>query len=173
MANVEIERKFLVVNDAWRDTPGIERRLLRQGYLHSATHTEASTVRIRIAETQAWLTIKGPTFGISRAEYEYSVPVDDAETMLETLCSGRRIEKWRHRVPVDGVIFEVDEFRGANEGLIIAEIELPSPNAAFPRPDWLGCEVTDDSRFHNSHLVRHPFQLWPEGEIAELGSRSR
>ncbi|HEY5752545.1 MAG TPA: CYTH domain-containing protein [Chthoniobacterales bacterium] len=170
--NVETERKFLVTNDTWRNTPSIERQQLRQGYLHSASHAGASTVRVRIGEQQAWLTIKGPTSGISRAEYEYLVPVDDAEKMLETLCSGRKIEKWRHRVPVDGMIFEVDEFCGDNEGLIVAEIELPSPNAVFPRPDWLGCEVTDDSRFHNSHLVRQPFQSWPKSEIAELGFRS-
>ncbi|HEY5893585.1 MAG TPA: CYTH domain-containing protein [Chthoniobacterales bacterium] len=169
--NVETERKFLVENGAWRNIPGVTRQLLRQGYLHSASHAEASTIRVRIAEQKAWLTIKGPTSGISRAEYEYLIPVEDAEQILGTLCSGRKIEKWRHRVPVDGVTFEVDEFCGANGGLIIAEIELPSPNAAFPRPDWLGSEVTDDSRFHNSHLVRQPFQSWSQSDITELGSR--
>ena len=151
----EIERKFLVVGDAWRQ--GSTSSIYRQGYL--STHKER-TVRVRIAGAQGILTIKGLTRGATRDEYEYAIPVRDADEMLDQLCEKPIIEKTRYRLTVEGHTFEIDEFHGDNQGLIVAELELPSETAAFPRPSWLGREISDDARYFNSSLVKAPFRTW-------------
>jgi adenylate cyclase len=152
---VEIERKFLVEGDAWRS--GVRRReLFRQGYLAGS---EACSVRVRAGGDLAWLNVKGRVRGASRAEYEYEIPLHEANEMLESLCAHGRIEKWRHWVPHAGHEWEVDEFLGANAGLIVAELELDNEAEDFARPSWLGAEVTHDGRYFNSWLATHP---WPE-----------
>ena len=151
----EIERKFLVTNDHWRtDDPGLR---LRQGYIPTQ---DARTVRVRVAGTQGYLTLKGPAVGMVRSEFEYPIPLEDAETILSTLCQPPLIEKQRYRIPLDDVVWEVDEFFGANAGLIIAEVELTSPDQPVTLPDWIGEEVTYDLRYSNSNLARHPFTDW-------------
>ena len=152
---VEIERKFLVEGDAWRS--GVRRReLFRQGYLAGS---EACSVRVRAGGDLAWLNVKGRVRGASRAEYEYEIPLHEANEMLESLCAHGRIEKWRHWVPHAGHEWEVDEFLGANAGLIVAELELDDEAEDFAHPSWLGVEVTHDARYFNSYLATHP---WPE-----------
>lgn len=151
----EIERKFLLANATWRtqvqaSTP------LRQGYL--CGNTQAS-VRVRIAGEQATLNIKSATLGIERQEFEYPIPLADAQTLLDELAS-HCIEKIRHSVPVGAHHWEIDEFLGANAGLTVAELELATPDAAFPRPDWLGEEVSHDPRYYNTELARHPYSTW-------------
>jgi len=151
----EIERKFLTRNDNWKQ--GLQGKLFRQGYLSSA---KERTVRVRLVEDKGWLTIKGLTKGISRQEFEYSIPADDASELLENLCERPLIEKTRYLLEDQGVCWEIDEFHGENAGLVVAEIELESENQDFPRPDWLGDEVSDDPRYFNSSLIRHPFSQW-------------
>jgi adenylate cyclase len=151
----EIERKFLVASEQWR--PAVtSSRTLRQGYL---AIDGGNTVRVRIDGEQSWLTIKGRGQGMVRPEFEYAVPPDDARELLE-LCRGRTIEKTRHLIPCGHLLWEIDEFGGGNAGLVVAEIELPSENAEFPRPDWLGEEVTGEPRFLNANLAVHPYELW-------------
>ncbi|MBL6455608.1 CYTH domain-containing protein [Belnapia sp. T6] len=144
----EIERKFLVAGEGWRSAAGPGLRL-RQGYLHAGP----PVVRIRQAGDQAFLTVKGPGL-LTRAEFEYPIPPADAETMLALLCRQPIIEKTRHRIPQDGLVWEVDEFAGHLAGLVLAEIELPKPDHPFRRPDWLGREVTEDARYQNVALSR-------------------
>ena len=151
----EIERKFLVQGDAWRSG---EAQRLSQGYLN---RDPQRTVRIRLAGERAFLTVKGATAGASRAEFEYAVPLADAEQML-ALCDGPLVEKTRYTWVHAGMTWEVDEFHGANAGLVVAEIELQSEGQAFERPDWLGREVTDDVRYFNSHLAAHPYTGWQQ-----------
>lgn len=155
----EIERKFLVKNERWRGLA--EGVLYRQGYLCTE---RSATVRVRIAGDQGYLTIKGPPTGITRAEYEYPIPVQDALAMLEILCPQPQIEKKRYTISYQGMRWEVDEFFGSNQGLIVAEIELSSEDQAFTRPDWVGREVTDDHRYANAALCRKPFTTWPSQE---------
>ena len=151
----ETERKFLVADDSWRR--GVrESRRLRQGYLAIDGQT---TVRIRTDGISAWLTIKGRQEGLSRPEFEYAVPVDDAEKLLG-LCRGRLVEKTRHFVPVVDKVWEVDEFAGANEGLVVAELEVAAPDEAFARPAWLGPEVSGDPRYLNANLSLSPYRAW-------------
>jgi adenylate cyclase len=151
----EIERKFLVVNETWRlGAPGL---VLRQGYIPTQ---DARTVRVRVVGNQGYLTLKGPAVGIVRSEFEYSIPLEDAETILATLCTPPLIEKYRYRIPAGAVVWEVDEFLGANQGLVVAEVELTSPDQAVDLPDWVGREVSHDPRYHNSNLARHPFTQW-------------
>ena len=150
----EIERKFLVAGDSWRRAAGVE---LRQGYLIGG---KKSTVRVRILGERGFLTVKGPTVGATRLEYEYEIPLSHAEEMLAELCEKPLIEKTRYRVPSGGLVIEVDEFLGENRGLIVAEIELESECQPFRKPDWLGEEVTGDPRYYNSNLTRHPFKEW-------------
>ena len=158
---VEIERKFLVVGDAWRrDVSRSER--MAQGYLAGPPASRCS-VRVRIADGSAHLNIKSATPGIERDEYEYGIPLADAERMLETLA-GQRVEKIRHHVRIEGHLFEVDEFLGDNAGLVVAEIELAHVDAAFPRPAWLGREVSDLARYYNLHLATHPYSRWTPDE---------
>jgi len=165
---IEIERKFLLANDGWR--AGIERsEPIAQGYLVGARAlrdgTARASVRARLAGTQAWLNIKAARLGIERAEFEYPIPVDDARDLLATLCDGV-LEKTRHHVRVDGVLFEVDEFAGDNRGLIVAEVELPAVDAPFPRPPWLGREVSTLTRYYNVSLIAHPYRQWSPAERA-------
>ncbi|NOY13262.1 MAG: CYTH domain-containing protein [Deltaproteobacteria bacterium] len=152
---VEVERKFLVVNDSWRDAAtGV---LFRQGYL--CTEPER-TVRVRLAGERGKLTIKGKAVGISRAEYEYPIPAAEAVELLDNLCLRPLIEKTRYRIEYAGRLWEVDEFHGVNAGLLLAEIELETEDQAFALPDWAGKEVSDDPRYYNSNLVREPFKNW-------------
>lgn len=156
----EIERKFLVTGDAWRAQATASGRL-RQAYLAA---TGAAAIRIRIIDSDsALLTIKSANAGMSRDEFEYPVPVADAEAMLE-MRTGEVIEKIRHHLPCADGDLTVDEFLGSNAGLLIAEIELPHEDAAPDLPDWFGAEVTDDRRFYNAALSTRPFGAWPEEE---------
>jgi len=154
---VEIERKFLVEGDAWR-TQG-EATLLRQGYL---SLDPARTVRVRIDGENAFLTIKGKSVGASRGEWEYPIPVPDAAELLDGLCQQPLVEKFRHRIASGPHTWEVDEFLGANAGLVVAEIELAFEDEAFEKPDWLGREVTGDARYFNSRLIQHPYSQWKD-----------
>jgi CYTH domain-containing protein len=115
---------------------------------------------VRIEGTKAWLTVKGPLQGLSRLEFEYKIPLGDGEAMLVNLCKNHPIEKLRFRIPFKGHIFEVDEFRGENQGLVIAEVELKEEEEPLELPDWIGDEVTSDERYYNSYLSENPFQLW-------------
>ncbi len=153
---IEIEKKFLLRNDNWRSNV-VKSIAFRQGYLAGS---EKSSVRIRIEGQKANINIKGATLGVTRREYEYSIPLDDADELLSSLCDGPLIEKIRNYVMVDDKQWEIDEFRGDNEGLIVAEIELQNENEAFNKPDWLGAEVSDDKRYYNSVLVNHPYKNW-------------
>lgn len=151
--NLEIERKFLV-----RDTQmltGLAGEHLRQVYLARGE----VTVRVRIAGEQASLTIKGPSSGIVRAEFEYAIPLHDA-TALSSLATQPAIDKTRYRIPYGAHVFEVDAFHGANAPLVVAEVELVRIDEEFARPPWLGAEVTDDPRYRNSALVEHPYSTW-------------
>lgn len=151
----EIERKFLVRGEAWRQLGvGV---LYRQGYLSSG---QGCTVRVRVAGEQGYLTIKSATTGISRAEYEYAIPVAEAMELLDTLCQRPLIEKTRYRVPWQTVVWEIDEFAGENQGLIVAEVELAHADQPLDLPDWIGEEVSGDPRYFNSNLVKYPFQQW-------------
>ena len=152
---VEIERKFLVLDERWRALgQGVS---LRQGYLSS--HPER-VVRVRIEGDAAMLTIKGRSVGASRGEWEYPIPLADAEQFLASLCEQPLIEKKRYRIEHQGMLWEVDEFFGANAGLVVAEIELDSEDQPFSKPDWLGAEVTDDARYFNANLIKCPFSEW-------------
>ena len=150
---IEIERKFLVTGDEWRQANGTR---FSQGYLN---RDKERTVRVRVAGNRAFLTIKGLTRGASRAEFEYEIPVADAEQML-LLCDGPLIQKVRHVVVHEGHSWEVDEFLGDNAGLVVAEIELRDEHESFTRPAWVGAEVTGDSRYFNSSLALEPYCLW-------------
>lgn len=165
---IEIERKFLLADDGWR--AGVSRsEPMAQGYLVGAQAlrdgTARSSVRARIAGDQAWLNIKAAVAGIERAEYEYAIPREDASAMLKALCDGV-LEKIRHHVIVAGALFEVDEFLGANRGLVVAEIELRTVDAAYPKPVWLGREVSDLQRYYNVNLIAHPYTQWSAHERA-------
>ncbi len=151
----EIERKFLIVGDDWR-TLG-KGKPYCQGYLSTGG---GATVRVRTAGDLGFLTIKGPTTGLSRKEYEYQISFGDAREMLATLCSGPLIEKTRYVVEFEGSVWEIDEFKGMNEGLIVAEIELDAPEQKFVRPHWIGREVSDDPRYRNANLVHTPYRVW-------------
>lgn len=151
---MEIERKFLVNGEAWRTLA--DPVVYTQGYL---SRDHGITVRVRIAGEKAFLTIKGPVDGMSRKEFEYPVPVDDAREML-ALSEGPCIEKTRRRIKGESHVWEVDEFFGANKGLVIAEVELGDPSEEVVLPTWIGKEVTGDLRYYNSHLVDHPFSAW-------------
>jgi CYTH domain-containing protein len=151
----EIERKFLVVGNSWKTLASGVR--YRQGYLSSA---KERVVRVRIAGAVAFLTIKGVTEGISRAEFEYPIPIADAELMLDTMCERPLISKTRYRVPAGGLTWEIDEFHDENEGLVLAELELPDATTPFDRPEWVGEEVSADPRYFNANLVRQPFTTW-------------
>jgi adenylate cyclase len=157
----EIERKFLVVGDAWRGRVA-HSESMEQGYLAGPPAARCS-VRVRVAGGQAFLNIKSATAGVQRDEYEYAIPVEDARRMLATLA-GDVVTKVRHHVDVEGHLFEIDEFGGANAGLVVAEIELDAVDAPFPRPSWLGREVSHLERYYNLRLATHPYARWSEAE---------
>jgi len=152
----EIERKFLVINDSWRSdaSAGI---LLQQGYF---TTNNACSIRVRIAGDKADLNIKSATLGIKRTEYEYPVPKNEAEEMLQNLCIKPVIKKTRYHIYIDKHTWEIDVFEDENEGLVIAEIELESESEPFTKPDWAGQDVSDDPRYYNVCLVSHPYRDW-------------
>ena len=150
----EIERKFLVINDQWRDlAEGIH---YCQGYLSSV---KERTVRIRTIQEQGFLTIKGITKGVSRLEYEYDIPLQDARALLE-ICERPLIEKKRYKIEIGNLTWEIDEFFGENRGLIIAEVELSSEDQVFGKPEWIGDEVSSDPRYFNANLIKLPFSQW-------------
>ncbi|MGR9051474.1 MAG: CYTH domain-containing protein [Gammaproteobacteria bacterium] len=152
----EIEHKFLLANDNWR--PLVSRSSkYRQGYLSSEP---TSSIRVRISDDKAWLNIKSATIGTHRMEFEYEIPIHDADEIITLLCRKPLIEKIRHFVYVDNHLWEIDEFEGENQGLIVAEIELHEVGEPFTRPDWLGAEVTHDLRFYNNNLSRYPYKEW-------------
>ncbi|MBO1436949.1 CYTH domain-containing protein [Meiothermus sp. CFH 77666] len=151
----ETERKFLTRSLSWKQ--GAVGVTYRQGYL---CREEARTVRVRIAGDKAYLTIKGQTQGMTRLEYEYPLPLADAQELLEQLCLRPLIEKTRYRTWYRGQVWEVDEFAGENQGLVVAEVELESPDQPLELPDWVGEEVTHDPRYLNANLVEHPFSRW-------------
>lgn len=153
---IEIERKFLVLNQDWRALSH-ERRVMVQGYLSSAAN---ATVRVRVSGDAALLTIKGGRSGLQCREFEYPIPLVDARVMLDHLAVGRLISKTRHYVRHAGFVWEVDEFSGANTGLVIAEVELEQATDCPPLPAWVGPEVTHDPRYFNSYLSRMPYQDW-------------
>lgn len=154
---VEIERKFLVSGDDWRQlgTPV----LLRQGYLST---DPARTVRVRIEGGQGVLTIKGKNTGATRAEWEYPIALTEAAELLDTLCSAPLVEKFRTRVTVGKHVWEVDEFLGANKGLLVAEIELAAEDELFVLPEWVGEDVTGEARYYNASLIKHPYSTWEQ-----------
>jgi adenylate cyclase len=155
----EIERKFLLKSDAWRSQ--VRRsQPMSQGYLASGGNL---SVRVRIAGDEAWLNIKAGGFVASRQEYEYPLPLDEARELF-ALAEGPVIEKTRHFVELGGHTWEIDEFHGDNSGLVVAELELDSEDAEFPRPPWLGVEVTDQRRYYNVCLVTHPYRAWNQAE---------
>jgi adenylate cyclase len=152
---VEIERKFLLAGDGWRALG--QPVLLRQGYLSSDPER---VVRVRVEGDHACITIKGRSSGATRGEWEYPIPLTDANELLERLCQQPIVEKYRSKVEFAGNVWEVDEFIGVNQGLVLAEIELQAEDQAFDKPEWIGAEVTDDKRYYNSNLVRHPYSSW-------------
>ena len=151
----EIERKFLVKDSRYRQLGNYLH--IHQGFLSTE---KDRVVRVRIHGKKAFLTIKGISKGIARTEYEYKIPMTDAKYMLENLCIQPTIEKYRYNVNVEGFTWEIDEFIGENEGLIIAEIELKTDDQQFPKPEWIGEEVTGDTRYYNANLVKNPFRSW-------------
>jgi len=153
----EIERKFLVNDRSWKRN--VQAVRCRQGYLCPGSGT---TVRVRIMAGRGYLTIKGRGTGIARMEYEYAIPVADAEEMMERLCEKPLIEKNRYTVEHAGMFWEVDEFFGENSGLIVAEVELEREDQIFSLPPWAGREVTGDPRYFNAALTRNPYSRWKE-----------
>ncbi|MDJ0618352.1 MAG: CYTH domain-containing protein [Calothrix sp. MO_192.B10] len=151
----EIERKFLVKGDSWRGLA--EGRLYRQGYISTQAQ---GTVRVRIVGDRGYLTIKGPSVKYSRLEFEYPIPLADAQVMLDILCQRPLIEKIRYRVEWGSLIWEIDEFDGANKGLILAEVELSEETQQIELPTWIDREVSDDPKYFNSNLVKYPFEQW-------------
>ncbi|NQT68687.1 MAG: CYTH domain-containing protein [Desulfobacteraceae bacterium] len=151
---LEIERKFLVNNGTWRKEQGV---MYRQGYLNSV---KERTVRVRIIGDKGYLTVKGISRGAVRAEYEYEIPGVEAEAMLDDLCEKPLIEKMRCKIAYKGFVWEVDEFCGENQGLIVAEVELESEDQKFEKPEWIGEEVTADPRYLNANLIHHPYCRW-------------
>ncbi|OUL37381.1 adenylate cyclase [Nostoc sp. T09] len=151
----EIERKFLVSGDSWRKLA--EGSLFIQGYISTA---KQATVRVRIVGTQGYLTIKGLNVKYSRSEFEYPIPLEDAQEMLDTLCDRPLIEKVRYRIEYGNLIWEIDEFDGVNKGLILAEVELSDEQQQIELPIWIGEEVSDNPKYFNSNLVKHPFSQW-------------
>ena len=151
----EIERKFLVFSDRYKEeSKGI---YCKQGYICS---DPKRIVRVRINNQKAYITIKGELKGATRPEYEYPIPVNDAEEMLDMLCEKPLIEKARYKVDYKGFLWEIDEFYGENDGLILAEIEIDNESCNFPKPEWVGEEVTQDMRYYNSNLIKNPYKNW-------------
>lgn len=152
---IEIERKFLVNGEQWRSQS--VGTIYRQGYL---ANTQGRTVRVRVVGEQGYLTIKGPTLNAGRSEFEYPIPVADAEELLNTLCDRPFIEKTRYKLAIGELTWEIDEFWGDNQGLILAEVELQSADQSIDLPEWIGQEVTEDARYYNVNLTKNPFKSW-------------
>ncbi|OHX12146.1 adenylate cyclase [Chromobacterium sphagni] len=151
---LEIERRFVVDGDAWRGlAPAVQ---YRQGYL---SVEKERTVRVRVVGDQAWLTLKGNISNVSRHEFEYPIPLADAQTIMAAMCP-MVVDKLRHRIEHGGFIWEVDEFFGDNAGLVLAEIELPAEDSPFEKPRWVGEEVTEDGRYTNAYLSKNPYRKW-------------
>lgn len=153
----EIERKYLVKREAWRPRDAGTR--FTQGYL--STHKER-VVRVRIEGEVAKLTIKGVTTGVTRAEFEYAIPLEDAALLLKNLCEKPLIDKHRHVEVHGGRKWEIDVFHAENEGLVVAEVELATEDDAVVPPAWLGPEVSADPRYFNSNLLKSPYSTWPK-----------
>lgn len=151
---LEIERKFLVKEGTWRNKKGTK---YRQGYLNSA---KERSVRVRIIDDNGYLTVKGISRGAVRVEYEYEIPGAEAEAMLYDLCEKPLIEKMRTKIEFKGLVWEVDEFFGENQGLLVAEVELESEDQSFVKPEWVGEEVTGDPKYFNANLIHHPYSKW-------------
>ena len=165
---IEIERKFRVVDEAWRS--GVVKSVrMAQGYINDMDALRAgrqnASVRVRIAGDQAFLNLKSRELGRSRQEFDYAVPVADAQALL-ALCVGGLIDKVRHYIPQGDLTWEVDEFAGDNAGLVVAELELPTVDHAFARPAWLGRDVTEEQRFYNLALAERPYSRWSAQEQA-------
>lgn len=160
---MEIERKFLVKGEEWRSLG--RGKLYRQGYI--ITQDGFTTVRVRVAGEQGYLTIKGKNEGISRTEFEYSIPLEDAIDMLERFCQKPLVEKVRYRIDWENLTWEVDEFLGDNQGLIMAEVELQQENQDINIPHWIGEEVTHDSRYYNANLQKYPYKIWQATDKAD------
>lgn len=157
---IEIERKFLLKNEDWRSLV-TETRRIKQGYLQNGLEmSQKSSVRIRISNQDANINIKSVDLTLMRQEFEYAIPLNDAEQMLTTLCDEVVIEKTRYHVPYESHLWEIDVFEGENAGLQMAEIELSSVDESFEKPDWIGEEVSDDERFYNIYLLKHPYHQW-------------
>ncbi len=152
----EIERKFLLLNDQWRKQAK-RHDYYRQGYLNDATQC---SIRVRIANDNAYLNIKSATLGIQRSEYEYKIPMNDANDMLSQFSLGPIIEKTRYFVDIGKHTWEIDVFEGDNKGLVVAEIELAHEDEIFEKPSWLGQEVSNESRYYNVCLSKHPYKNW-------------
>jgi len=152
---IEIEKKFLLTGTEWKQLA--TGTAYRQGYLNSV---KERTVRVRTINDQGFLTIKGVSVGATRLEYEYEIPLEDANALLDELCEKPLIEKNRYKINFSGFTWEVDEFFGENDGLVVAEIELESEDQAFDKPEWVGEEVTGDSRYFNSNLINNPYTKW-------------
>lgn len=156
----EIERKFLLISDAWRALVSCSESF-RQGYLNNS---KRASVRVRIADEQATLNIKGMTIGVQRLEYEYSIPLAEATELLDGLCERPLIEKTRHFVEYGGKTWEIDEFHGDNAGLIVAEVELDAVDETIALPTWAGKDVSHLERYYNVCLTKHPFSQWSAEE---------
>jgi len=152
---IEIERKFLVKNDLWKIQKHKSLNIL-QGYFP----VSGFSLRVRIQDNKAFLTLKKRSSGISRFEFEYEIPAEDAAQMIELFCTDSNVEKIRHLVKYKGFIWEVDEFSGKNSGLVVAEIELEHENQQFEKPEWAGTEVTDDPKYLNASLAKFPYIKW-------------
>lgn len=161
---MEIERKFLVVSDAWRQAAS-RSEVFRQGYL---SNSPPASVRVRVAGDKATLNIKGMVLGVQRPEYEYPLPLADAEELL-ALCSRPLIEKTRHFVEYVGKCWEIDEFHGDNAGLVVAEVELQAASEAIDLPPWVGKEVSHLERYYNVRLTAYPYSRWTAAEQAGEG----
>jgi len=160
---IEIEHKFLLADDSWRSQISHSVKY-RQGYLSSQANT---SIRVRISDERAWLNIKSAVIGTHRHEYEYEIPLSDADEILADLCRKPLIEKMRYFVDHEGHTWEIDEFFGDNEGLIVAEIELDAIGEDFSKPSWLGREVTEDMRYYNNNLAVNPYCQWGKLSDAE------
>ena len=157
---IEIERKFLLKNDDWKSVV-TQSYVIKQGYLQSGLDpSQKSSVRIRISNKSANINVKSVDLSIVRQEFEYDIPLHDAEQMLATLCGDVVIEKTRYYVPYARHLWEVDVFEGQNAGLQMAEIELSSVDENFEIPQWIGDEVSEDKRYYNLYLLTHPYKLW-------------
>lgn len=152
---IEIEKKFLLISDHWRQLVHQSKRI-KQAYLGG----DFSSVRVRITDQSANLNIKSLNKGLSRQEYEYPIPLSDAEEIFASLCGSNWIDKTRHLVSYAGKLWEIDEFHGLNAGLIVAEVEMEAENEQFELPDWADKEVTHEARYYNIYLVKHPFSTW-------------